>query len=183
MKPIQFDSKIAFRVFGLAAALVLAFTAAVAPAYADEGAGGAQTAGGGQRLEKIYAREQEWLEMQAERLSHTGEFAAKVQAFIDEQKAKGKDIAALEAALAAYNQQVAEAQDLHNTAAGLLAAHAGFDENGQVTDPEQALQTVREAGQALRDARQTLNRARHDLLKALRDYRRANRPQNQNSTP
>ena len=144
MKPFNFGTKIVRRVFGAVAALAMLAGFVFAPtstAFADDGTA---AAGEGKGLEKAFQYEQQWLSRQQERLSRAGEFAAKVQAFIDEQKAKGKDTAALEAALVAFNQQVAAAQGEHDNAASILSAHAGFDENGQVTNREAARETVKQ---------------------------------------
>ena len=173
MSQLNLGTRIVFKVFGAVAALALLAGFTFAPAgiaYADDG-----TAAGpeGKPLEKMFKYEQQWLVKQQERLSKAGEFAAKVQTFIDELKAKGKDTAALEAALAAYNQQIATAQGQHDTAANILGTHAGFDADGHVTDRAQAKQTVKDARQALADAHKTLQQAGQDLRAALKAYRDA----------
>jgi hypothetical protein len=122
------------------------------------------------------AREQEWLKLQQTRLDGTAQIVEKTQAYITEQKSKGKDTAALEAALATFQQQVATAQTSHKTAADLLSAHAGFDASGKVTDSEQAHQTLTGAHQSLSDAHKVLQQAGLDLRKAIRAYRDANDP-------
>jgi hypothetical protein len=109
-------------------------------------------------------------------LNRAAELGDKVQARIDELKAQGRDTSALEAALASYRDEIAAAQASHSTAADILSAHAGFDADGHVTDPEQARHTVLDARQALQDARLTLRKAVLDLRIAIRDYRQANRP-------
>lgn len=175
MSPLNVGTKFVFRIFSAVAALaVLAgfVFAPAAPAYADDG----NAAGtGGKVLEKAYKYEQQWLAVQQERLSKTGELAAKVQAFIDAQKAKGKDTSALETALATYNQQIATAQGQHATAESILGAHVGFDADGHVTDRALAKQTVKDARQALADAHRTLQQAGQDLRAALKAYRNANK--------
>ncbi len=172
MSHLNFGTKFVFRIFSAVAALAVLAGFAFAPAYADDG-NAAGTAGQG--LEKAYKYEQQWLAVQQERLSKTGEIAAKVQAFIDAQKAKGKDTSALEAALATYHQQIATAQGQHATAESILGAHAGFDADGHVTDRALAKQTVKEARQALADAHRTLQQAGQDLRSALKAYRVANK--------
>jgi len=176
MKPFNFGTKLVWRVFGPVAALAMLAGFVFAPtstAYADDGM--AIAPGDGKRLEAAFKAEQKWLSIQQEHLNKAGEFADKVQTFIDEQKAKGKDTSALEAALAAFNQQVAAAQGEHDNAASILSAHAGFDENGQVTNREAARETVKSAHEALANARKTLWQAERDLRKALKDWRQANK--------
>jgi len=174
MKPFNFGTKLVWRVFGAVAALAMLAGFVFTPtstAYADDGM--ATAPGGGKRLEAAFKAEQKWLSIQQEHLNKAGEFADKVQTFIDEQK--GKDTSALEAALAAFNQQVAAAQGKHDNAASILSAHAGFDENGQVTNREAARETVKSAHEALANARKTLWQAERDLRKALKDWRQANK--------
>ena len=175
MSHLNFGTKFVFKIFSAVAALaVLAgfVFAPAAPAYADDGN---TTGTEGKALEKVFKYEQQWLAVQQERLSKTGELAARMQAFIDAQKAKGKDTSALEAALAAYNQQIATAQGQHATAESILGAHAGFDADGHVTDRAQAIQTVKDARQALADAHKTLQQAGLGLYTALKAYRSANK--------
>ena len=176
MKPFNFGTKLVWRVFGAVAALAMLAGFVFTPtstAYADDGM--ATAPGDGKRLEAVFKAEQKWLSIQQEHLNKAGEFADKVQTFIDEQKAKGRDTSALEAALSAFNQQVAAAQGKHDNAASILSAHAGFDENGQVTNREAARETVKSAHEALANARKTLRQAERDLRKAFREWRQANR--------
>jgi DNA repair exonuclease SbcCD ATPase subunit len=178
MKTINPSSKFFVRLVGGLAAVALAAAFALLPAstvYADEGTPPAPDGKRAERLEKALQREQEWLDIQQNNLDRANELAEKVQARIDELKAEGKDTSALEAALATYRAEIADALASHNTAAGILSAHTGFDENGHVTDPEQARQTVLDARESLQDARLALRNALLDLRIAIRDFRRASR--------
>lgn len=114
------------------------------------------------------AREQELLAKQQIRLDSTDQYVEKAQTLIATLKAQGKDTDSLETALATFQQQVATAQASHNTAAAILNTHAGFDSAGQVSDPEQARQTLTSAQQALRDAHKTLQQAGQDAREADR---------------
>lgn len=144
---------------------------ALAPAYAAAPAG--ETPGRAQTLETLYQREQNWLSVQTNRLTEANTIAAKLQNWINTLTSEGKDTTALAAALATFNGKVATAQTNHDTAAGLLAAHAGFDDNGAVTDRTQAAATVRQAHQALQTAHLTLVGAAVDLRLAVRTWRAA----------
>ncbi len=179
MKTFNLGSTFFVRLFSGLAALGLAAGFALSPAsvaYADEGTPPAPEGKRVERLERAFQREQAWLTTQQNNLDRANEFGTKVQARIDELKAEGKDTSALETALATYMNEIAAAQTAHHTAADILSAHAGFDENGHVTDREQARRTVLDAHEALQDARLTLRNAIRDLRRALRDYRQANRP-------
>ena len=173
MKTNSLGTKIIASLISGLTAFVLVSSFAFAPtAYADNGT---PPAGDGKSLEKAYQREQKWLSEQTDHLSKANEAAAKVQSWIDELKSKGKDTSALEAALAAFKQQIAAAQSSHDTAANILSTHAGFDANGQVTDRYLAKQTVKSAYQALSDAHKVLRQAREDLYKAIKAFREANK--------
>jgi hypothetical protein len=156
------------------------------PAFADEGTPTPQAAAGpkdrGAALERIYAREQEWLKKQAGVLSKVDQIAGKVQTMIDNLKSKGVDVTKLQAALNAFESQVAKAQGFHDQAAGILGAHAGFGPKGEVIDRALALQTVKDAGSALRQCHKTLFDAGKDLRAVIREWRQ-NHPRPQNTVP
>lgn len=148
-----------------------------APAYAQEPTPPAPNAERqNPRLERLLQRELEWLEGQANHLAKASEAATTTQTFLEKAQGEGKDTTALEAALAAFQAEVAEAQAAHAEAQALLDAKAGFDADGQVTDPQLARQTVADAGQALREGHFILRQAERDLRQAVREFRRANRP-------
>lgn len=157
-----------------------AFVASPAvPAFADEGTPTPQTAAGvqdrGAALERIFAREQEWLTKQAGALSKADQIAGKIQAMIDNLKSKGIEVGRLQGALNAFEAQVSKAQRIHDQAAGILGAHAGFGPNGEVIDRALALQTVKDAGSALRDCHRTLSDAGKDLRAVIREWRENHR--------
>jgi hypothetical protein len=127
-------------------------------------------------LEKLFARQQEWLAGQQERLDKQEQINARVNEWIARARQHGLDPAPLEAALAQFNASIEEARSHHNTAREILAAHAGFDEHGKVGDGPAAWETVRSAGEALRSARRIMIEAARDLLAAMREFKQANRP-------
>ncbi len=135
------------------------------------------------RLEKVYQREQQWLNTQQDNLNKMNNIADKVQQFITAQQGKGRDVTALQAALATFKSQIATAQASHATAAGVLSTHLGFDVNGKVTDTVQARQTLLDARQSLRDAHAVMRQAVYDLHRALRTWRQANGLKAATATP
>ena len=144
---------------------------ALAPAYAA----GSPDAGTppsplNQALSNIYQREQSWLSIQSNTLTDANTIAVNAQNWINTLNGQGKDTSALVAALTAFKAQVATAQTAHDTASGLLSAHAGFDGNGQVTDRAQAVSTLRQAFQSLQTAHLTLVSAAVNLRLAVRNY-------------
>jgi hypothetical protein len=181
VKPSLWIAKISPALFSFLVVCALAvgslWVGDAAPAYADTGTPPAPAtprapnAGAITRLQAAYAQEQKALGQQADNLSKANDAAAKAQAWIDTAKAKGVDTSAVEAALAAFKDAIAKAQSAHDTAAGILSTHAGFDGSGKVTDVDQARQTVTGAHQALSDARGALAGAAKNFQAALKDAR------------
>lgn len=183
MTTLSFGRKLILGLLSGMLALGAALSAA-APTYAAEPT---PTAPAGEReyrrLERLYERLQRGLEAQAAHLAKADEAVAKTQEFMDKARSEGKDTSALEAALAGARSKVDQARAKHSSAAATLAAHAGFDDAGQVTDPAAARQTVESAGRDLRDAHRLLTEARLELRRALQDFRQANRPPRPTTTP
>ena len=122
-------------------------------------------------LERLYQRELTVLEREQERLERAGEFVGRLETYIHNQKEKSKDTSSLEVALAKYNEAVATAKSYRDTAQSVLGAHAGFDENGKVTDAAQARQTLLTAGKAERDFHRTLLQGLWQLRDVIAEYR------------
>jgi hypothetical protein len=151
-----------------------------APAYADEGTPPNPERGKerGERLERFFEREQDWLERQAGNLGKADAVADRLGELIEKAKANGVDTGDLEAALASFESAIGGAKRSHEKAAAIIAAHAGFNGGGKVTDPEQAIETVKSAGAALRQAAGTMKDAGQALREAVRAWREAHpRPQ------
>ncbi len=127
-------------------------------------------------LETIWAREQTAYARQGQRLDRADEFTTKVQTLIDRATAKGYDASAVQAALDAFVAVIPAAQAAHDSASGIIASHAGFDENGKMTDRAQAIETVKAVGQALKDTRSAMDGTGKALLKAIQAFREAHRP-------
>ena len=131
----------------------------------------------GANLERFYARELLIADRQAEALNRAGEAIIRVESLITRLQGEGFDTAELEVALDAYRRDVADAQAAHDDAVAVLNVHVGFDNDGQVTDIAQALETVRQAGRFLRDAHLKLRSGNLDLRLALREWRATHMPQ------
>jgi hypothetical protein len=126
----------------------------------------------GSHLEKVYARLQEFSSKQAERLANSDEFIARIEARIAKLKEHGVDTSEVEAALTNFTAQLPIAQAAHDSAAATLATHAGFDDNGKVTDPATARETVRSAATDLNTCRQTLKDAAQAIFDAFKNLPR-----------
>ena len=146
-----------------------------APIVADppppaEGAGlrGAALKQAYQRLQVVEARTQGAIDR-----ARSG--ANRLENLIDQAKERGRDASALQAALASFRASMDSAQAKHDQGAAILATHAGFDEQGQVTEVKEAWETVRGAGREFREAGKTMASALRALHAAIRDWREANR--------
>lgn len=188
MKTIHFANKLIMKVAALATVCTLALAGiafASAPAYAaapaDDGTPGPFA--DGSRLELACREQRRALEGQQDRLDFAEDVADKSQTWIDEQKAKGKDVTALETALAAYKSGIASAQARHDAAQAAFDAHAGFDGDCKMTDRDQAKTTLRTVGDALREAHRLLADAGRAFHRAVQDWRKANRPATPTATP
>jgi hypothetical protein len=127
-------------------------------------------------------REQIALTTQQDNINRVGDVASAVQSLIDEEKAAGKETAALAAALTSFNLQIKAAQAPHDNAVTTLDAKAGFDANGKVTDAIQGRQTLKTAAQSMADARRMIRQTTTDLRTAFRQFIQANRPANTSRT-
>lgn len=178
MKGFRFNRSLAIALLAIVVGLSsLAFVAL--PAYADDPTPTPRfrlTDLRDRALSRTYEREQDWLVWQGIHLERANEAAARAQEILDAAKAEGKDVATLEEALAAFKAELPKAQAAHDKAASILAAHNGFDAEGNVTDPQTARGTTIDARLELRDAHLTIARAVLDLRRAVRDWRQAHRP-------
>ena len=125
------------------------------------------------RLQHLFKQQRPMLAIQEDRLEMAREAAADAQERIDKLEAEGKDTVGIEAALAVIDAGIKAAQSSWNTASSILSVGAGFDDNGQVIDQEQARETVRGAGQTLQDIGRILRRAAAEFRHAARQFRQA----------
>lgn len=129
----------------------------------------APTGEDGENLEAFYQRELELLASQAERLAKADDVVNRVEDYIAEQQAKGSDTSGAEQALSDFESALAGIQSDHDAAANILNTHSGFDDAGNVTDTQAALETVRTAGESLRQVHLNLVQALKDLRTTLQD--------------
>ncbi len=127
--------------------------------------------GGSPALTKAFQAEQAFLARQAANLDNTANLVTKIQDLVTKAKARNVDTSALEAALTAFQAQVSEARSAHDTAAGILSTHNGFNADGSVSDPTLARQTVQDARQSLQSAATILKQAVNDLHNAVKNWR------------
>lgn len=164
----------------LVALVALAATAgsalAAPPAPKDPAANNA-------RLAQAFRHQQQRLAGQAERLKRADEFAGKVEALIAKAKGNGKDTAKLEQALATFRAALGEARAEWQAAADVLKTHAGFGDDGKVTDAEAARATVKAAHDHMQAAHDKAKGGFKALREALKAFRQANRAQQTPTVP
>ncbi|GAB4478767.1 MAG: hypothetical protein Kow00124_23580 [Anaerolineae bacterium] len=111
------------------------------------------------------------LSCQADRLYLSGRAVDRTEAWIEALQKQGIDTADLESALADFSAALAEAQGYHDEAQRIFDARAGFDEDGRVTDPEAARETIRGTLENLREANYVLSGATLELRLAIHEFR------------
>jgi len=123
-----------------------------------------------ERLERVWARQ---LKL-SERMGKTDEFVEKVQSLIDRASANGKDVSAVQAALDAFVDATKDAKPVYESANGIINSHQGFDDNGKVTDTEQAKETVKAMGEKLKEIKEAMSGTGKALREAIKAFRAAN---------
>jgi hypothetical protein len=145
-------------------------SASAAPAA---GAGGTTKAD--LALSRMYKAEQQRLKLQDARLARVTDYTTKIDSLIAKLKAKGKDTAALEQAVAAFRTGIAQARAEWQAASATLATHTGFDNNGKVTNADQARATLKDARGHMEQAHRIAGGAYQKLHAAIVAYRKAHR--------
>lgn len=127
-----------------------------------------------QRLERLWGRAQNGVEKFGKVIERSAIMIKRAQTLIDKAAENGKDVAALQAALDAYEQAINGAGPLYQEAQSIVAAHAGFDADGKVTDAEQARATLKDLGAQLKSLREQIGAPGKALREALKAFREAN---------
>lgn len=127
-----------------------------------------------ERLEKVWARQLRFYD----RFGHTDELIEKAQRLIDRAKSNGREVSAVQAAMDAFEAATKDAHPIYESMKGIISSHQGFDENGKVTDPVKARETVQAMRAKIQEIKTTMNGTGRALRDAIRAYREANpRPQ------
>lgn len=98
------------------------------------------------------------------------------QALLDRAQADGKDVSGIQTALNAFSQAANQARTIYDGTKVIFSAHAGFDQNGNVTDRASALHTVRDLADQFKQIHQILYTPRHNLRQAIQSFRGTNGP-------
>jgi hypothetical protein len=126
----------------------------------------------GERLAWQFTRIKHAQTAQANHIARMKQLLDRAQARIDDAKARGRDVAALQTALDTGKKHWQSAQQANADASALIAAHAGFDASGAVSDATAARKTLADAREKLTDAHRDLADGRRAIVDALRDQRR-----------
>lgn len=132
------------------------------------------------RLQKAWAKDQTAYTRIGKILNDASSLISKIQTRLDDAKAKGKDVSAVQTALNAFSTAVNNVQPIYANLQTIVQSHSGFDELGNVTDPTQALQTVQNfksnAEQIWQAGLQEARKALHDAMQAFRQSNRSATP-------
>lgn len=131
-----------------------------------------------ERLERVWARQLRLHQRIGNAFEREERFVERVQGLIDRAEANGKDVSEVQAALDAIEAAVKDARPIYESAKGIVNSHQGFDENGNVTAPEKALQTVQAMREKLQEIKDAMDGTRRALREAIKAFHEANpRPQ------
>ena len=136
-----------------------------------------------EKLEQVWARQQQAYEKLGKGFDRADEFTANAQQLIDRAKANGKDVTALQAALDAFEGAVKAAHPIYEGGKGIINSHQGFDANGKVTDAEKAKETVKSMGEKLKEIKAAMNGTGKALREAIKAFREANPRPTKTPTP
>jgi hypothetical protein len=129
-----------------------------------------------ERLEKAWAHQLKLYERLGRAFDDTNNRLAKAQELIDKATAKGRDTAALQAALNAFSAALERSRSIYESINALVAAHAGFDVNGKVTDTTQAKASVQAVHAKLQELKTSMDGTGRTLRAAIKAFREANKP-------
>ena len=135
----------------------------------------------GERLERIWMRQQRIYRRQGRMLEKADKMIQRVGDLLEKAEENGRDVSVLQAALDAFINAVTDAHAMYEDASTILDAHAGFDEAGKVTDTDLAEATVHDLAAKLDEIRETVGSPGRVLHEALREFREANKPEEQDS--
>jgi len=127
------------------------------------------------RLERVFRRLQRQVERQGRALVQGDHLVERAQTLIDKAKEKGLDASKVQVALDELVAVVPAVKDAHVESVSIVEEHAGFDQDGKVTNPDHARQTVETLRKALGVAREKADGKGRDLLRAIRNFLKENR--------
>jgi hypothetical protein len=127
-----------------------------------------------ERLERIWARQLRLYEQIGNGFDRSEGFVERVQELIDRAGANGRDVYAVQAALDAFEEALKDAHPVYESAKGILNSQQGFDDDGKVTGPEKAKETVKAMGEKLKEIKDAMDGTGRALREAIKAFREAN---------
>lgn len=132
---------------------------------------------GTEGLEKLYDRLVDRYEDVGYRIYDTDDVIQKLEDRIETLIEEGSDPSDLEAILEVFNENMASVEEAYEELGVIINEHSGFDEEGEVSDEDIALGTLRQIAEGLRDVHQLGENARFDLRWDLMVLRYQNAPE------
>jgi hypothetical protein len=129
-----------------------------------------------EKIEEIWARQQQAYERMGKAFEDTDAHIARFQSMIDKAAANGKDVTSLQAALNAYETALLASEPAYEELGQVFRTHSGFDANGKVTDSEKAKVTIKEARQGMKAIKDSMGGTFKALREAIKAFREANKP-------
>ena len=131
------------------------------------------------RLEEAFARLNEWYAIQDANVGKAYNAIARIEEVLARGEELGIDTSPIQALMPDLYAAVDRAAAAHTSASDILSSHAGFDSNGGVVDPQQALETCRAAHESLAAGRDSLLQAResvHEIIRIAQEWRDSSIP-------
>ena len=129
-----------------------------------------------EKIEEIWARQQQAYERMGKAYEDTDAHIARFQSMIDKAASNGKDVTSLQAALDAYETALLASEPAYEELGQVFRTHSGFDANGKVTDSEKAKATIKEARQGTKTIKDSMGGTFKALREAIKAFREANKP-------
>ena len=129
-----------------------------------------------EKIEEIWARQQQAYERLGKAFEDTDAHIARFQSMIDKAASNGKDVTSLQAALDAYETALLASEPAYEELGQVFRTHSGFDANGKVTDSEKAKATIKEARQGMKAIKDSMGGTFKALREAIKAFREANKP-------
>ncbi|HEX5809799.1 MAG TPA: hypothetical protein VFY25_14120, partial [Anaerolineales bacterium] len=127
-----------------------------------------------EKLEQVWARQLRTFERIGRSYDRLDQFTTRAQDLIDRADANGKDVSSLQQALDAFEDAAKDAHPIYESTRGLVNSHQGFDENGKVTDPQKAKETVQAMHDKLQEIKSAMDGTGKALREAIKAFREAN---------
>lgn len=129
-----------------------------------------------EKLAEIWARQQQAYERMGKAFEDTDAHIARFQSMIDKATENGKDVTSLQAALDAYEAALLASAPAYEELGQVFRTHSGFDANGNVTESEKALVTVKEVRDQMKAIKESMGGTFKALREAIKAFREANKP-------